>query len=165
MFSDFGDSYIASTELASLFLSNFSRTCFKLFKEATLFCLDLIQTPHVQEKARQKAADLLFCQKIQMVFVRRWLWECITGHYIALWGVRLTRGGNEAKIIRGRLCAASHRLCTPLCYTLLLSVPGQFDTADNLWCQIVLGVKLSAVSNCPFLHMVSNCLVSNCPRC
>jgi len=27
------------------------------------------------------------------------------------------------------------------------------------------GVKLSVVSNCPFLPMVSNCPVSNCPRC
>ena len=25
------------------------------------------------------------------------------------------------------------------------------------------GVKLSAVSNCPFLQVVSNCPVSNCP--
>ena len=31
--------------------------------------------------------------------------------------------------------------------------------------QIFCGVKLSAVSNCPFLPMVSNCPVSNCPRC
>ena len=32
-----------------------------------------------------------------------------------------------------------------------------------IWCKIVLGVKLSAVSNCPFLYVVSNCPVSNCP--
>ena len=25
--------------------------------------------------------------------------------------------------------------------------------------------RTDAVSNCPFLHMVSNCPVSNCPRC
>ena len=33
----------------------------------------------------------------------------------------------------------------------------------SIWCQIVRGAKFSAVPNCPFLLVVPNCPVPNCP--
>ena len=46
------------------------------------------------------------------------------------------------------------------CYVLLILIKENIPSANFLRCQIVRGVKLSAVSNCP----VSKCPVSNCPR-